>query len=139
MKQPLPKIKFLIFLLSIMGTFGSLYFSEVMKFPPCSLCWYQRICLYPIALITFTDILNQRFDDYWHEFVLAAAGAIIAFYHNLLYYGVIENIVPCSKDVSCTTRMIEWYGFITIPLLSLVGFIIILTIIGFSFRKVTQI
>lgn len=129
MNQKNQYVKLFILLISGIGVFSSLYFSEVMKFPPCSLCWYQRIFLYPIFVISLVNILRNQFSDHTHEFVLATIGLIFAVYHNLLYYGFIENIIPCAKDVSCTSRQIEWLGFITIPLLSLLSFLGILIII----------
>lgn len=125
--------KLAVFAISSISVFGSLYFSEVMELPPCSLCWYQRIFMYPIALISFVDILHGRMFDLHNQFALAAVGWVIAAYHNLLYYNFIENIVPCSQGVSCTSRQIEWLGFITIPLLSLVAFSLISCIIILDF------
>ena len=56
---------------------------------------------------------------------MALFGLAIALYHNLLYYGVIsEALAPCTQDVSCSTKQLELFGFITIPLLSMMGFLI---------------
>jgi disulfide bond formation protein DsbB len=121
-------LKLVVFSVSAIATFGSLYFSEVMKLPPCSLCWYQRIFMYPIVLISLINILTDSFKSIQHEFVFSAGGLMIAIYHNLLYYGFIENIVPCAQGVSCTSRLIEWFGFVTIPLLSLLGFLVIFAV-----------
>ncbi len=130
MNQKNQTIKLMIFFISCVGTFGSLYFSEIMKLPPCSLCWYQRVFLYPIAIVTLVHILKNKFDDLSVEFVLATLGFMVALYHNLLYYGFIENIVPCTQGVSCTSRQIEWFGFVTIPFLSLLAFTLILTAVS---------
>lgn len=109
------------------ATVGSLYFSEVMKLPPCLLCWYQRIAMYPLVLIIGAAIVRGRKDVFAYSFPLALIGWGIAAYHNLLYYNVIpESIAPCTMGVSCTTRQIEWLGFVTIPLLSLAAFALIL-------------
>ena len=112
------------FLISVCGVFGSLYFSEILKYPPCALCWYQRIALYPLALIYAIALWS---DDHAHRkytFTFIVLGFAMALYHNLLYYGVIEQaIVPCSEGgVSCTSRQLELFGFLTIPLLSLISF-----------------
>lgn len=117
------------FLVALIGSLGSLYFSEVMSFPPCTLCWYQRICLYPIVILMavalWTEDLNYR--KYVYSF--AGLGLAIAAYHNLLYYGFIsEALSPCTQGVSCSTKQLELMGFITIPLLSLVGFLSLLFI-----------
>ena len=108
------------------ATFGSLYFSEVMLFPPCTLCWYQRILMYPLTLVLAVGILRR--DPGLHQYVLplSGLGLAIALYHNLLYFKIIpENIQPCTVGIPCTTVQIEWFGFITIPLMSLTAFTVI--------------
>jgi disulfide bond formation protein DsbB len=112
---------------ALASTIGSLFFSEVMQLPPCVLCWYQRIAMYPLVLIIGTGILkNDARGMKYYALPLALAGLGIAFYHNLLYYGIIpESITPCTQGISCTSRQIEWLGFITIPLLSLLGFAVV--------------
>jgi disulfide bond formation protein DsbB len=92
----------------LIATFGSLYFSEVMRLPPCVLCWYQRILMYPIVLIAAVGII--RLDKALATYVLplSITGWLISLYHNLLYYKIIpESITPCQLGVSCTTRQIE--------------------------------
>ena len=112
------------FLLALAGTLGSLYFSEFMKFPPCTLCWYQRIFMYPLVFIFAVGLWREDRSVWTYALPLSLAGLAIAGYHNLLYYGFIsEGLVPCTKDLSCTTRQLELFGFITIPLMSLVGFL----------------
>lgn len=117
---------FVAWLLSLIATMGSLFFSEVMGLPPCVLCWYQRVCMYPLAA-TFTVALftrDSRASRYAWPLVLG--GFAVAVYHNLLYYRFLpESITPCATGVSCTDRQIEWFGFVTIPLLSLAAFTLI--------------
>jgi disulfide bond formation protein DsbB len=111
---------------ALIATLGSLFFSEIMQLTPCVLCWYQRILMYPLVLILTVGILSR--DSRLRRYVLPLAliGLAIAVYHNLLYYGIIsESIAPCTAGVSCTTRQIEWLGFITIPLMSLTAFSVI--------------
>jgi disulfide bond formation protein DsbB len=105
---------------------GSLFFSEVMDLPPCVLCWYQRIAMYPLVITIGVGIAlrDDRLRIYSLPFALI--GAVIAVYHNLLYYGVIpEAITPCSEGVPCNARQLELLGFITIPLMGLAAFIVI--------------
>ena len=108
---------------ALLGMILSLFFSEVMGYPPCVLCWYQRIALYPLVAVIAVGIIfrDRRMKHY--ALPLAVAGLLIAVYHNLLYYGVIpETVSPCTEGVSCTTAQVEWLGFITIPLMSLASF-----------------
>ncbi|MES2803149.1 MAG: disulfide oxidoreductase [Bdellovibrionota bacterium] len=122
-------------LIAVVATGGSLFFSEIMTLPPCVLCWYQRILMYPLILIFGVGLFRNVKESFIYGLALSCTGLAIAIYHNLLYYGLIpESITPCTSGVSCTSRQIEWLGFITIPLLSLIAFILI-TVIGFIVLK----
>jgi disulfide bond formation protein DsbB len=113
--------------IALSATLGSLFFGEVMKLPPCTLCWYQRVCLFPLPVVLAVGILcrDRRLPAY--ALPLVVGGLAVAVYHNLLYWGVIpEALSPCTEALSCKTRQIEWLGFITIPLMSLGTFAAIL-------------
>ena len=117
---------FVAWVVSLVATAGSLFFSEVMGLPPCVLCWYQRICMYPLAVIFTVGLASTDAGVNRYGWPLALTGLAVAVYHNLLYYHLIpESITPCTTGVSCTDRQIEWFGFVTIPLLSLTAFCII--------------
>jgi len=122
-----PKTKwnvlFLGWLIASASTLGSLFFSHVMEFAPCVLCWYQRIFLFPLVLILAAGLFP--FDRKVVKFALplAIAGWLTALYHNLLYAGIIpESIQPCSRGVSCTEEYIELFGLLSIPMLSFLSF-----------------
>ena len=119
---------------AVFSTAGSLFFSEVMELPPCVLCWYQRIAMYPLVLVVGVGIIMR--DRRWRAYALplAIAGLAVSVYHNLLYYGVIpESITPCKQGISCTTVQIEWLGFITIPLMALSAFALV-TVLTLLYR-----
>jgi disulfide bond formation protein DsbB len=117
---------FVVWLTSLVATLGSLFFSEVMRLPPCTLCWYQRVCMYPLVVVSTVGLLRRDRAASLYAWPLALAGLAVAVYHNLLYYHLIpESIVPCTTGVSCTSRQVEWLGFVTIPLMSLTAFAII--------------
>lgn len=121
---------FISWSISAVSTVGSLFFSEVMMLPPCILCWYQRICMYPLSILLFTGLLKFDGSVFRYAFPLTLIGWVIAVYHNLLYYKILpESASPCVKGISCTTVQLEWLGFITIPLLSLMGFTLILILL----------
>ncbi len=108
---------------ALVATLGSLFFSEVMRLPPCVLCWYQRTVMYPLVWILGVGIYKKDRKVIIYALPLALIGLLIALYHNLLYYGLLaESSSPCIQGVSCTTKFFEWFGFVTIPLLSLLGF-----------------
>lgn len=121
---------FICWLIATIATLGSLFFSEVMNFPPCILCWYQRICMYPLVIILLAGLFPFEQKVVKFAVPLALVGAGIAFYHNLLYYKILpESAAPCKQGISCTSIHIEWLGFITIPLLSLIAFSLILILL----------
>jgi disulfide bond formation protein DsbB len=124
-EKPLEVLAYAAWIIALLATVGSLFFSEVMNLPPCALCWYQRIATYPLVLIIGVGIVLRDRRMKYYALPLSLGGLAIAFYHNLLYYGVIpEAAAPCTQGVSCTETQIEWFGFITIPLMSLAAFVV---------------
>ena len=127
---------FLAWLTATIATIGSLFFSEVMMFPPCIMCWYQRICMYPLVVILFVALfpLDTKVVKYAQPLVLI--GLFFAIYQNLLYYKILpESAQPCSQGVSCTSDYINWFGFLTIQMFSLIAFLMIFILLIFFKRK----
>lgn len=115
---------FLCWLLVSISATISIFFSSVLEYQPCVLCWYQRIFLFPLIFI-FAAGLFPAFDKSVIKYALplTIVGGLTALYHTLLYAGIIpENIQPCSQGVSCTERYFELFGFISIPMLSFFAF-----------------
>lgn len=109
---------------------GSLFFSYIMEFAPCVLCWYQRICLFPLVIILARGLFPLDRQVVKYALPLAAAGWLLAAYHNLLYAKIIpESLQPCSRGVSCTEEYVELLGFVSIPMLSLLSFTALLGIL----------
>ncbi len=116
----------LAFCVALVSTLGSLFFSDVMQFIPCSLCWYQRIFMYPLVFIFLINLLYPDNAVFKYAFPLVIIGLGSAFYHNLIMVGIIpEELSPCAQGVACSTEYINWFGFVNIPLLSLIGFVAI--------------
>ena len=129
-------ILFMCWLIAVAATLGSLFFSEIMQFPPCILCWYQRIFLFPLVFIFTTGLFAGDGSVVRYALPLAVAGWLVALYHNLLYSGIIpESIQPCSQGVSCTEKYIDLFGFLTIPALSLLSFSAILVLLAICNRR----
>lgn len=116
---------YLSFVTAMIATAGSLYVSEIAHLPPCVLCWYQRIAMYPLVIIIAVGILKKDKILPLYVLPLSFIGTIIAFYHYLLQRGVIPDFAPCNLGISCTTRYVEWFGFVTIPFLSLLSFVVV--------------
>ena len=117
-------------LVATVATLGALFFGEVMQLPPCVLCWYQRICMFPLVLILPVGLFPLDRKIVRYALPLAAIGWLFAVFHVLLIAGVIpENIKPCTQGVPCSEKVIEWFGFVTIPLLSVVAFSTIIALL----------
>ena len=127
---------FLSFLISLIATLGSLFFSEIMNFIPCSLCWYQRIFMYPLVFLLGVNLLFPDDKIFKYAFPLVVVGWIISVYHNLLMLKIIpENLSPCVQGVPCSVDYLNWFGFITIPLLSFFAYTSILILLIMLKRK----
>ena len=124
---------FLAFIVSLHTIFGSLFYSEIMNFIPCSLCWYQRIFMYPLVFIFLINLLFPDDKIFKYSFPLVFIGWIISIYHNLLMFKIIpENLSPCVQGIPCSVDYLNWFGFITIPLLSFFAYTIILILLIIS-------
>ena len=127
------------FLIALIATLGSLFFSEVMQFIPCSMCWYQRIFMYPLVLIFLINLLYPDDKLLKYSIPLVLVGLFFAIYHNLLMFGIIpESVVPCVQGVPCSTEYINWLGFITIPFLSLIAYSVILVFLLFYKKEISN-
>ena len=127
---------FAAWIVSMVAMLGSLFFSEIMLFPPFVLCWYQRFCMYPLSVIFLVALLSYDQIVFKYAMPLVVLGLFFAIYHNLLYFGIVpETLAPCSQGVSCTSDYINWFGFITIQFLSLVAFALIFILLLLIKRK----
>ncbi len=132
-------ILFLCWLIASVATLGSLFFSDVMGFAPCVLCWYQRIFIYPLVLIFGVGLFAFDAAVVKYSLPLAVAGWIVALYHTLLYAGFIpKSIQPCSEGVPCTEKYIELFGFLSIPLMSLLAFTAVIALLVILKRRITS-
>ena len=125
-------IIFICWIIASVSTLGSLFFSEIMEFAPCALCWYQRIFMFPLVILLLVGLFPFDKSIIKYALPLALAGWGFALYHTLLYSGFIpESIQPCSQGVSCSETYLDLFGFLTIPMLSLISFsaIIVLLVI----------
>ncbi|MFA7744778.1 disulfide oxidoreductase [Salinicoccus roseus] len=114
---------YVAWLVSIIATLGSLYFSEIQSFIPCELCWYQRILMYPLVLIL--GIATFQNDKSVKKYVLPISiigGSISLFHYLEQKVPGFAEIKPCANGMPCSTEYINWLGFITIPFLALIAF-----------------
>ncbi|MFC3210713.1 MULTISPECIES: disulfide oxidoreductase [Planomicrobium] len=111
---------------SLIAMLGSLYFSEIEGFIPCELCWYQRISMYPLVLILGIATFKNDLQVPRYVLPLSLLGGSISVLHYLEQkvpgFG---GIKPCVNGVPCSSEYINWMGFITIPFLALIAFVLI--------------
>ena len=107
---------------------GSLYFSESVGFAPCKLCWYQRIAMYSIAIISFVAALRNDKNIARYTIVLAPIGLVVSTYHYLLeWFPTLETNV-CSLDVPCTAVWFRELGFVTLCFMAGCAFITVIAV-----------
>jgi disulfide bond formation protein DsbB len=127
---------FASWLVATISTLGAIFLGEVMGLTPCILCWYQRICMFPLVLILGAGLFPIDTRVVRYALPLSLAGLGIAVFHLLVSEGVIsERLTPCTQGVPCSQQLIEWFGFLTIPMLSVAAFAVITAIlIAIHFR-----
>ena len=115
---------FASWLLVSAATLGSMFFSEVMDLPPCSLCWYQRIFMFPLPIVLFMGMFPFDPKVVRYALPLSVVGTLVAAYHTLLQWGIIpESMARCSQGASCADVSIAILGVFSIPVLSLLAFL----------------
>ena len=138
MTKKLENSLLIIWVTSLVATLGSLYFSEVRGFIPCDLCWYQRILMYPIVIISTIAYIQKNAQIALTTAVFAIIGGSMSLYHyGIQKISLLQESAPACGLVSCTGSYINWLGFITIPFLALTAFIIIAAV-SFYMLKVLK-
>jgi disulfide bond formation protein DsbB len=121
---------FLAWLLATGSTLGALFLGEVMGYTPCLLCWYQRIALFPLVFVLAAGLFPFDPRVVRYALPLTVAGWLIAVYHLALVGGWIpESAQPCRQGVPCGEVQVVWFGFLNIPMLSVLAFTVIITLL----------
>jgi disulfide bond formation protein DsbB len=124
---------FLAWLLAAASTLGALFFSEVMQLAPCELCWWQRVFMFPLVVMLPLGLFPPDRRVVRYALPLAVAGWGFALFHWLLVLGIIpETIRPCTRGVPCGVVTLEWFGFLNLPLMSLLAFSCIIVLLALS-------
>jgi disulfide bond formation protein DsbB len=111
---------------ALIATIGSLYFSEVLHYIPCTLCWYQRIFMYPLAIILGIAFYQNDKGITKYALPLSIVGMVISGYHTVLQkVPYLQQFEMCTSGVPCSEDYLNWLGFITIPMLAFIAFTII--------------
>ncbi|MDQ6983424.1 MAG: disulfide bond formation protein B [Ghiorsea sp.] len=130
---------FVAWLIAAVSTMTSLFFSEIMLLEPCVLCWYQRICIFPLAIILLMGLYPLRQDVIKYTLPFAVIGLGFTLYHIALFYGFIpEGLKPCTQGVPCDDDSMVLFGFLPIPLLSLGAFSAIIVLLLMAKSRITS-
>jgi disulfide bond formation protein DsbB len=116
-------------LVAIVAMLGSLYYSQVAHFIPCSLCWYQRIAMYPLAVVLLVAAVRHDRQIWWYAGPLALVGAAFAVYHSQLQAFPGQHSSFCTTTEPCTIRYVWEFGFVSLPFMALSAFAFIITML----------
>jgi disulfide bond formation protein DsbB len=126
-------------LIASTATLSALFLGEVMKLPPCSLCWYQRIFMFPMMLILPFGLFPFDRNVIRSVLPLVGIGGFLAALHVLIVEGIVpERVAPCRQGVPCSETVAEWFGFVTIPMLSLAAFVAIAFLLVFALVRSSE-
>jgi disulfide bond formation protein DsbB len=124
----------LAFVVTAVATGGSLFFSEVANFVPCELCWFQRIFMYPLAIVTLLAAIANDHRVARYLLPLPVIGAGISVYHILVEERVVGQTTACliSAPGGCAVKWIDEFGYVTIPVLALTAFVLAFALLAFA-------
>jgi len=116
---------------------GSLYFSEMEHFIPCRWCWFQRVAMYPIALVALVALIRRDQNARWYMVPMAAIGATISSYHYLLEWKPELESDTCGLfGPACSIVWFREFGFVTLAFMALSAFVAIIVFNTVSFDSV---
>lgn len=121
-------VLFAAWVLVTTATLGSLFFSEVMDVPVCVLCWYQRIAMYPLAIVLAIAAIRRDAGVRLYASVLASIGGVIAVYHYVIQWFPNLEGTSCTTSVPCTGVWFRVFGFVSIPYMALSTFALVLVL-----------
>ena len=113
--------------MAVVATAGSLYFSEIANFVPCTYCWYQRIAMYPVAAILLIAAITRDERAVRYVIPIAVIGLGLSIYHYQLQLFP-EQATACSSGVPCNAKYVEEFGFVSIPFMAGCGFIAVIAL-----------
>ena len=130
---------FIAWMVASVSTLGALFLGEVMGYTPCVLCWYQRIGMFPLVLILAAGLFPFDRSVVRYALPLALAGWLLAVFHWAVASGLVpESATPCSQGVPCSVEQISWFGFLTLPLLSVLAFSAIIALLLMTHFKASK-
>lgn len=129
------KAIWLAWIVALTASAGSLIYSDVVGFEPCLLCWYQRIAMYPLAVILLVGAIRREFQVKYYALPLALTGLGISIYHYSLQRNPSLEGGACDPSNPCSNIFVEMFGFMTIPFMAGTGFMVVAVLLGFYGNK----
>ena len=121
---------------ALVATLGSLWYSEIADFVPCRLCWMQRIAMYPMAAILLVAAIRRDVrGGVLYAAVFPLAGSIVAAYHLYIEANPDKESAACKVSAPCSTKWIDEFGYVTIPMLALTAFLTIAALLLFAWSR----
>ena len=120
--------------IAVVATAGSLYYSETAGYPPCEMCWYQRICMYPLVAVLAVAVIRRDRRGGWYALPLAVAGLGLSVYHYQLQLRPDQGS-SCDVSAPCTYQWVDSLGFVSIPFMAGCGFLGIAGLAALSIRS----
>lgn len=105
---------------------GSLYFSEIVNYKPCRLCWFQRFMMYPLAIVLIITLISRTKSIWKITVPLATIGCGISAYHWFLERFPNLDAGVCDVEVPCEFVWFELFGFVTLPFMAFTGFLAVI-------------
>lgn len=121
----------LAWIVALACTAGSLVYSEVIHFPPCRLCWFQRIAMYPMAIVLLVGAIRREAAVKYYALPLALGGLAVSIYHNVIQFFPSLEGTSCDPANPCSRRFVDMLGFMDIPFMAGAGFILIAVLLAF--------
>lgn len=115
---------------ALTATLGSLYLSEVAGFPPCRLCWFQRIAMYPLVVVLGVAAVRRDLGARLSAAILAGLGGAISIWHLIVEANPTLESGSCDPTNPCSTKWVDQWGYLTIPGMALSGFALILVLLA---------
>jgi disulfide bond formation protein DsbB len=125
------KAIWLAFIVALVATLGSLLYSEAFHFVPCRLCWFQRIAMYPLAVILLVGAIRREAVVRFYALPIALIGLAISIYHNVVQFFPSLEGGSCDPLNPCSARSIAVFGFMDLPFMAGAGFIVIAVLLAF--------
>lgn len=125
----------IIFLISLVALVGSLVYSNIVGFPPCDLCWIQRIFMYPQVGIAGVSLWRKEKLAVFYALPLSVLGALVALFQSLADWGIGGSLLPCTAEGGLCARVyVMEYGYVTIPVMALTTFVYLLAV-SYIYKK----